>query len=93
MPAALLEPQKPLGNPSKYIKSPWAKPPTKFKEAKNKLIMKIKSITCDDPFWIPDTDSAHYSLVRMIGRGAFGKVMLAIHVLTGKKVAIKSIDK
>ena len=29
----------------------------------------------------------------MIGKGAFGKVVLGIHKLTGKEVAIKLIDK
>jgi len=29
----------------------------------------------------------------MIGKGAFGKVTLGIHKLTGKEVAIKTIDK
>ncbi len=29
----------------------------------------------------------------MLGKGAFGKITLGVHKLTGKKVAIKSIDK
>jgi len=29
----------------------------------------------------------------LIGKGAFGKVTLGIHKLTGKQVAIKAIDK
>jgi serine/threonine protein kinase len=29
----------------------------------------------------------------LIGKGAFGKVTLGIHKLTGKKVAIKTIEK
>jgi len=29
----------------------------------------------------------------LIGKGAFGKVSMGIHKLTGKQVAIKTIDK
>ncbi len=42
---------------------------------------------------LPDTTMEYYKLVRLIGKGAFGKVTLAIHKLTGKYVAIKTIDK
>ena len=35
----------------------------------------------------------YYKFVKLIGKGAFGKVTLGIHKLTGKKVAIKSIEK
>jgi len=35
----------------------------------------------------------HYKLLRLIGKGAFGKVTLGIHKLTGKYVAIKSIER
>jgi serine/threonine protein kinase len=38
---------------------------------------------------IPPTTLDYYKLIRMIGKGAFGKVMLGIHKLTGKYVAIK----
>jgi serine/threonine protein kinase len=31
--------------------------------------------------------------VKLIGKGAFGKVTLGIHKLTGKVVAIKTVDK
>jgi serine/threonine protein kinase len=31
--------------------------------------------------------------VKLLGKGAFGKITLGIHKLTGKQVAIKSIDK
>jgi len=34
-----------------------------------------------------------YKFVKMIGKGAFGKVTLGIHKLTGKQVAIKTIEK
>lgn len=41
----------------------------------------------------PKTTLDHYSFVKLIGKGAFGKVTLGIHKLTGKYVAIKTIDK
>jgi serine/threonine protein kinase len=31
--------------------------------------------------------------MNLIGKGAFGKVTLGIHRLTGKTVAIKTVDK
>lgn len=31
--------------------------------------------------------------MKLIGKGAFGKVTLGIHRLTGKTVAIKTVDK
>jgi len=35
----------------------------------------------------------YYKFVKLIGKGAFGKVTLGINKLTGKQVAIKTIDK
>lgn len=35
----------------------------------------------------------NYKFVKLIGKGAFGKVILGVHKLSGKKVAIKTIDK
>ena len=32
-------------------------------------------------------------MIKLIGKGAFGKVTLAIHKLTGKYVAVKMIEK
>ena len=32
-------------------------------------------------------------MVKLIGKGAFGKVTLAVHKLTGKYVAVKMIEK
>ena len=40
---------------------------------------------------MPHTTMDYYEKVKMIGKGAFGKVILAIHKLSGKKVAIKTI--
>ena len=42
---------------------------------------------------IPPTTLDYYKFVKLIGKGAFGKVTLGIHKLTGKTVAIKTIDK
>lgn len=41
----------------------------------------------------PSTTVKFYSVLKLLGQGAFGKVMLGIQVLSGKKVAIKAIDK
>jgi serine/threonine protein kinase len=40
-----------------------------------------------------DTKPEYYKVGKVIGKGAFGKVNLAIHRLTGKFVALKSISK
>jgi serine/threonine protein kinase len=39
------------------------------------------------------TSVDYYKFVKLIGKGAFGKVTLGIHKLTGKQVAIKTVDK
>lgn len=41
----------------------------------------------------PKTELRFYKIGKGLGRGAFGKVNLAIHKLSGKLVAIKSINK
>jgi serine/threonine protein kinase len=41
----------------------------------------------------PDTLMKYYKIGRKIGRGSFGKVNLALHKLTRKVVAVKSINK
>ena len=41
----------------------------------------------------PKTDLNFYKYGRIIGQGAFGKVNIGLNVLTGRIVAIKSIDK
>jgi 5'-AMP-activated protein kinase catalytic alpha subunit len=41
----------------------------------------------------PKTSLQFYKILKMIGKGSFGKVHLGLHILTGKKVAIKCIDK
>lgn len=42
---------------------------------------------------IPPTSIDHYSILKQIGKGAFAEVSLGIHKLTGKYVAIKTINK
>lgn len=41
----------------------------------------------------PTTKMRFYKYGRLLGRGAFGKVNLSLHVLTGRLVAIKTINK
>ena len=41
----------------------------------------------------PATSSEFYKIGKVMGKGAFGKVNLAIHRLSGKFVALKSINK
>lgn len=41
----------------------------------------------------PQTSLDFYKIGRQIGNGAFGKVNLAVHRLTGKQVAIKTIER
>ncbi len=42
---------------------------------------------------IPKTTAECYKMIRALGKGSFGRVTLCLHKLTGKHVAIKSIDK
>jgi serine/threonine protein kinase len=41
----------------------------------------------------PDPNFKYYKIGRLLGRGSFGKVNLALHKLTRKLVAVKSINK
>lgn len=42
---------------------------------------------------LPPTTLDFYKFVKLIGKGAFGKVTLGIHKLSGKQVAIKTFEK
>lgn len=39
------------------------------------------------------TKMCHYRFIKLIGKGSFGRVALAVHKLTGREVAIKIFDK
>jgi len=41
----------------------------------------------------PKTDLEFYKIGRFLGKGAFGKVNLSLHILTGRLVAMKSFNK
>lgn len=41
----------------------------------------------------PLTDITFYRIGKMLGRGAFGKVNLAMHKIVRKLVALKSLNK
>lgn len=58
----------------------------------HKIIKKIKSsfATKNQP---PETLVENYKIGKVMGKGAFGKVNLAIHRLSSKFVALKSINK
>ena len=64
-----------------------------MEEDKQKLIAYIKHFTLQMRPEIPVTSVDYYKFVKLIGKGAFGKVTLGIHKLSGKYVAIKTVDK
>lgn len=66
---------------------------TEMAEDREKLISYIKHFTFSPMPEIPQTSVDYYKFVKLIGKGAFGKVTLGIHKLTGKQVAIKTVDK
>ena len=41
----------------------------------------------------PNTNTNFYKYGRLLGKGAFGKVNLALHLASGRLVAIKSFNK
>ena len=41
----------------------------------------------------PKIDLSNYKIGRSIGHGAFGKVNIALHVLSGQIISIKSLNK
>ena len=52
-------------------------------EDREKLIKYIKTYT-KKRMEVPETTLDYYKFVKLIGKGAFGKVTLGIHKLTGK---------
>lgn len=61
-------------------------------DERDKLIKYIKLYT-NKRQEAPTTTLDYYKFMKLIGKGAFGKVTLGIHKLTGKQVAIKTVDK
>lgn len=61
-------------------------------EERNRLQQYIKAYVKKHQT-IPPTTLDFYKFVKLLGKGAFGKITLGVHKLTGKKVAIKSIEK
>lgn len=59
---------------------------------REKLIKYVKIFTKSYSA-VPETTLDYYKFMKLIGKGAFGKVTLGIHKLTGKQVAIKTVDK
>lgn len=59
---------------------------------REKLVVFITAY-CKKHDMIPPTTLDYYKFVKVIGKGAFGKVTLGIHKLTGKHVAIKTFEK
>jgi serine/threonine protein kinase len=58
----------------------------------HKLIKKIK-LALQKTTHPPATSTEYYKIGKIMGKGAFGKVNLAIHRLSEKFVAVKSINK
>lgn len=52
-------------------------------EDREKLIKHVKTST-KKRMEVPETTLDYYKFVKLIGKGAFGKVTLGIHKLTGK---------
>ena len=66
---------------------------TLFEGPLNAKKLLYNSILSNIALNILDTKIEYYKIGKVIGKGAFGKVNLAIHRLTGKFVALKSINK
>ena len=65
-----------------------------YKQESKKLCDKIKQYGKEHNYTeYPKTDLSNYKIGRSIGHGAFGKVNIALHVLSGQIVSIKSFNK
>ena len=65
-----------------------------YQQESLKLIDEIKKFGLEhNNISYPETDMNYYKIGRNIGHGAFGKVNIALHVLSGHIVAIKSFNK
>ena len=79
---------------SKRVSSENTKRPRKFLNVKDRESITEYIITHIKKYnKIPPTNIGFYRIGRLLGKGAFGKVNLGMHKLTGKLVAIKSIKK
>lgn len=93
-----MDEQKVPMNSQKYLKPSSAKGP-KTVVLNDKMITEREELIEFTKKYIkkhnelPPTTLEYYEFVKCIGKGAFGKVTLGIHKLTGKYVAIKTIDK
>lgn len=56
-------------------------------------LIKFNQIYIKKQGQLPPTTLEYYEYTELIGKGAFGKVTLGIHKLTGRYVAIKAINK
>ena len=63
-----------------------------YMKESNKLSEFIKSFYKKNKRY-PDSKIDYYKIGRKIGQGAFGKVNIGLHILTGRVVAIKSFKK
>ena len=63
-----------------------------YKNESKKLSEKIKNYYIKNKEY-PETTIEYYKIGRSIGHGGFGKVNLSLHILSGRIVAIKSINK
>ena len=65
-----------------------------YNEESLKLIRMIKNYGLEhNNTSYPKTSLSYYKIGRSIGHGAFGKVNIALHILSGRIVAIKSFNK
>ena len=65
-----------------------------YSELSKKLEEKIRQYGKEHNYnKYPKTNLSYYKIGRSIGHGAFGKVNLALHILSGRIVSIKSFNK
>ena len=76
----------------KAVKNYFSPYDTKEKSNRNLLIQKLSEYYFVNKTY-PETTFEYYKIVNVIGIGAYSKVILCQHRLTGKKVAIKAIPK
>ena len=63
-----------------------------YKQECNKLVLYIKDYFKNNNDY-PKTTLNFYKIGRILGKGAFGKVNIALHLASGRLVAIKSFNK